>query len=39
MSYLGIMDKCDTKIDLIKYIQASDIYFVIHLISRKLFDL
>ena len=26
---LGLMDQYDTKIDLIKYMQVSDLYFVI----------
>ena len=25
----GIIDQCDTKIDLIKYMQVSDLYFVV----------
>ena len=25
----GLMDQCDTKIDLIKYMQVSDLYFVV----------
>ena len=27
---LGIMDLCDTKIDLIKYMWVSDLYFMVH---------
>ena len=26
----GLMDQCDTKIDLIKYMQVNDLYSVIH---------
>ena len=26
---VGIMDKCDTEIDLLKYIQVSDLYFMV----------
>ena len=25
----GLMDQCDTKIDLIKYMQINDVYFVV----------
>ena len=25
----GLMDQCDTKIDLIKYMQDNDLYFVV----------
>ena len=25
----GLMDQCDTKIDIIKYMQVNDLYFVI----------
>ena len=25
----GLMDQCDTKIDLIKYMQINDLYFVV----------
>ena len=25
----GLMDQCDTKIDLIKYMQVNDLYFVV----------
>ena len=27
---LGIMDQCHSKIDLIKYIWVSDLYFMVH---------
>ena len=26
----GIMDQCDTKIDLVKYMWVSDLYFMVH---------
>ena len=37
---IDIMDLCDTKIDLIKYIKVSDVYFVsvILLYILKIFD-
>ena len=25
----GLMDQCDTKIDLVKYMQVNDLYFVV----------
>ena len=27
---LGIMDQCDAKIDLVKYMWVSDLYFMVH---------
>ena len=41
MNIIGIMDQCDTKIDLIKYMSVSDLYFLVqwfHFISWRLFD-
>ena len=38
----GIMDQCDTKIDLVKYIWVSDLYFMVHwfcLISCHILEL
>ena len=27
---LGIMDQCDSKINLVKYMSVSDLYFMVH---------
>ena len=27
---LGIMDQCDSKIDLVKYMWVNDLYFMVH---------
>ena len=36
---LDIMNQCDTKVDLIKYIKASDLYFVSVILLNILKDI